>query len=516
MPYMIFNPIVKSLRKVFVIVAIAVFGLTFIGCDEDDSEKYDYSNIPVEEIEPVELNFYSIDYGSGLNDEVENIMQEIEIKLKDTIKVRPRFHIINNERYDEEIKKLISAGEKVDAFTCYNPLIYKGQDIMKDISDIFPKYASDYYNELMSTKIGEDYLHGSSIDGKLYCVPYNNFNSPRYCIIARKDLVNKYAKNGFETLEDYSNFLKDIKENEKDLIPGVVFARLFFDAYMKGNGYFENSEKHLYSSWNKEGKDIYSIENTETFNKAYTLLKNWRINEYVPKKPEAYNHPDYISNGILASRLVSIREARDFKINKVSNAYEYCLYPLYMNSTHMLEDSPIGVAVASSSKNAERVLMFIEWMHESLENYTLFRYGVEDRNYSIDNEKLILNDTIEAVPDLWNITTNFFSDYRYERSYSFDPDYQKIFKEASLNNVRTRREMFNLFDGLQKDKNKRVKFLTEYKSFTPILEKYSDNMEIFFEDIEKGHFRITPEELSEIQKKAGIDTLLKFYRDNME
>lgn len=46
------------------------------------------------DIKPVELNFYSMDYGSGIND----IMKEIEIKLKDTIKVRPRFHVIDSEK----------------------------------------------------------------------------------------------------------------------------------------------------------------------------------------------------------------------------------------------------------------------------------------------------------------------------------------------------------------------------------------------------------------------------------
>lgn len=133
-----------------------------------------------------------------------------------------------------------------------------------------------------------------------------------------------------------------------------------------------------------------------------------------------------------------------------------------------------------------------------------------------DDGKLILNDTIEVVPDLWSIITNFFADYRYERSYSFDPDYQKNSKESSLKNVRTRKEMFNPFDGLQKDENKRLKFWEEYESLSPILEKYYDNIEIFFEGIDNGNIGMAPEELIEVQKEAGIDTILKFYRDNME
>jgi len=153
-------------------------------------------------------------------------MKEIEKKTEDSIKVKPKFHFIASDEYEEKIKTLVASGKKIDAFLCNGA--YQFENYTKDITDLFPKYAPNYYRELKSNKMGEESLYNSSINGKIYSVPCNAFNCPRYFIVARKDLVDKYANGGFETLEDYGDFLKSVKENEPDLIPGAVYSRTFF------------------------------------------------------------------------------------------------------------------------------------------------------------------------------------------------------------------------------------------------------------------------------------------------
>lgn len=48
--------------------------------------------------------------------EIENMLKEVELKLSDSLKIRPSFHWINYEKYNEEIKTLIKSVKDIDAF----------------------------------------------------------------------------------------------------------------------------------------------------------------------------------------------------------------------------------------------------------------------------------------------------------------------------------------------------------------------------------------------------------------
>jgi len=271
--------------------SMAVAFLTaFDACSSPDKIKDNYDDVFYEDLEPVRLNFYAMDYTESASDnkEVENIMKEIEKKLADNIKVKPKFHFIESEKYVEVIKTLITSGKDIDAYTCNG--IYQFENYTMDITNMFPIYAPGCYNELISNEAGKELIYYSSIDGKLYSVSCN-VSCPRYFIVARKDLVDKYAKGGFETLEDYGEFLKSVTENEPCLIPEnqeffiprVVSSKSFFDAYMKGNVYY-NYDSVMYSTWKSEGKELYLMENTGEFIEAYSMLIDWRKKGYAPKK----------------------------------------------------------------------------------------------------------------------------------------------------------------------------------------------------------------------------------------
>lgn len=505
---------IKSMYLPKVCIGMMIF-LILTGCSNPGKSKNryeDYDNITAGELKPVTLNFYSMDYGlgSGIDDEIKNTLREIESKLSDSIKVKPQFHLIDHDKYEQEIKTLVSSGKDIDAVACYSPYQFDSIEIFKDISKDFPDYAPDYYKELMSSKAGEEYLYNASIDGKLCIIPYNSFNCPRYCVAARKDLVDKYAKKGLKTLEDYGEFLKAVKENDEELIPGIVFSRHFFEAYMKGNGYYEAYAAYIYNSWNNEGR-VTSFENAGEILNAYNMFRDWRTKEYAPRNPEAYYDPFYISNNMIASQLINIDELRILKLEKLSDEYEYGLYPLYTESTHLLSGAPTGIGIASGSTNAERVLMFIEWLHKSQENYDLFRYGVEGRNYNLDGEKLVYSESTKEIPYAWDIVTGFFSDYRYERTSLFDiEEYRGVVRDASLKNVKTPREIPNPLRDMEKDEMERLN--SEFESLSPVFEQYHKNMSSFFNDMDMGYFSITPQDLKEIQKEAGIDRVIDYYK----
>ena len=87
------------------------------GISNEVDELEDFSHL-----EPVELHFYTIGYGLASAskpenaDEIENMLDEVSMKLSDSIKVTPVFHWIHYEKYQNEIEKLVKSGEQVDAY----------------------------------------------------------------------------------------------------------------------------------------------------------------------------------------------------------------------------------------------------------------------------------------------------------------------------------------------------------------------------------------------------------------
>ncbi len=63
------------------------------------------------------------------------------------------------------------------------------------------------------------------------------------------------------------------------------------------------------------------------------------------------------------------------------------------------------IGISAKSENAEDVLRFIEWVHASQENYDLFVYGIEGKDYTIENGRLKrLGDFyLTSDPAFWDI-----------------------------------------------------------------------------------------------------------------
>lgn len=385
------------------------------------------------------------------------------------------------------------------------------------MTDLFPRYAPEYYSELTSHSVGLEKLQNCMLDGKLLCVPCNDLMTERAIIIARKDLMEMYAPNGFETLEDYGDFLARVKNNSTVLVPGDVNPSIYFKAYLQGNGFVEFSATYFYKKWDSKFWDeYYSMERTEEFKTAYYMLKEWYDMDYIKGNIDTV---EYMSMGGLSSILTDDLNI-DFNLNRISSKYEFVIDPLYMEEPHCVFIATRGVSVSKTSTCPERVMMFLEWMHSSQEAYDLFKYGVENRNYILNGDKIsFTSDELEIQPINDNLFLNFFKDFRYERLYEYQPDdYKEIYRDACLKNTVTNDEMMEKILGISiKDKqsfNEDLETIQynndEYERVSQSLEKYFDNMKTILKEIGRGFFRTEPEEIIQLQKETGIDEWLEY------
>lgn len=496
-----------------ILALLLVCALT--GCNVNDMDEYDYTDIRTEIPKKEDIHIYTPGYGANGQPrdkaEIDNMLSEVAKKVTESINIVPNFYWIPYERYDEEIAKLIQSGDNIDAFTCYSPHTYVQQDLILDITDLFTQYASKYYNELMKNHIGRDYLYYGSVEGKLFMIPYYGINNPRYCIVAVKELAEKYAPDGLETMEDYGQFLKKIKENERNILPGAVNAHDFFLAFMEGNGYYSEFATYFYTHF-EEPENIHSMEQTSEFMDAWRLLSQWYSEDYI----EGNTGSNTFFNGKLASQLMPLRNI-EYLFGQLSAIdTQFTIIPLYKESMILINTSGRGLAISKTCTAPERVVSFVEWIHESQENYDLFRYGVKDRNYTLQGDRITLPATVKPLTT-W-FAADYFIDIRYERiTPNMDANFKEIYKDAGFKNTVTSRQINEKFiQALNENPEAFDELAREFEQIGQMLDVYFQNMEEFINSINYGYFNISPDELAEKQKKAGVDQILSFYRKNKQ
>lgn len=521
------------LMKKTIAAIVSIFILLSMGACSSNSQEAKIEDIDlVQALEPVDIHFYTMDYGSGESEkmeEVNNMLEQVRLELKDTIKVNPKFHWIKYDEFENKLEELINSGEPVDAIASYGAGVLTQKKMLLDLVELFPKYAPNYYKELESGKINKDALYYASMDDKLYSIPNNWVDSPRYFIAARKDLVDKYSPKGFETFEDYGSFMELVKKNEKDILPGIVNGYDFFQAYVKGNGYYTSQGMYFYSSLKEQSMEIYPIERLGEFTQAFQLLKKWKTEEYVAQRHistlSEYSVEYTFHNGKLASQLFDMRMLHN-NIQNIVSDYEYSIYPLYMKSTQLLNPSTSGIALSKGCKVPERVLMFIEWLHSSQQAYDLFMYGVKDRNYMQEGEKLKFPYEMDMQKKMLaeRIDSSFFKDFRYERPYAYEPDNSKdIYLKACTENVITSRQLYKKLGidvkAWQKDEKKMQrmqKIQKEFESIKTVFDKYFANMNEFIKLVDENDFAKTPDILIEDQRGIGVDAIIEFNSKTMK
>jgi hypothetical protein len=517
------------------ITAVLILALAACsGISNEVDELEDFSHL-----EPVELHFYTIGYGLASAskpenaDEIENMLDEVSMKLSDSIKVTPVFHWIHYEKYQNEIEKLVKSGEQVDAFTTSGGAGFYARDVLLDLSVLFPEYAPNYYNELMSHSIGLQKLKYCTYDDKLVCIPGNDISTKRAFIIARKDLAEQFAPNGIETLEDYGEFMAQVKEKYPSMVPGYVHANYFFQTYILGNGYFQYQEPFLYKSLDPQRwQEYYSMEQMEEFSTAFYMLKDWYNKKYL----QATGDPGmWLAMGGMASALVSSQDLEMYQAGGASK-YEFVAYPLYMETPHEVDVNTAGVSISVSCDYPERVMMFIEWLHSSQEAYDLFVYGVENRNYVLKGDRIAYYSDKHDIKPLNKSSygpylpysmfyISYFKDFRYDRLQEYHQDgLRDILRKACLENVFTTQELEEKVLGVTAEKTSSFyadvaavnEFKAGYNRMVGNVNKYANTLSNEMQLISRGVFWHEPAELAKMLEETGIDEYIELVNDRLK
>jgi putative aldouronate transport system substrate-binding protein len=239
-------------------------------------------------------------------------------------------------------------------------------------------------------------IEANKINGKTYGVPFDSGWYKTFTFLIRKDIREKHGFPEIKSYEDLEKFMYLVKEKEPDLVPYIPHGREFIGLeipmvlnpekkmvkstvapgiiYFKGNdgkvyNMFDEPEPILWDSWLYARKlyldGILSKDTMQLF-----------VQDFVKGKGAvsvAYGDAVKISDQTAIAKAVPGAEIESWSpfgadpdLKLVSN---------FKSGNFM--------AIPVTSRNKERAMMFLDWMVSSQENYDLFAYGIEGRDYEI-------------------------------------------------------------------------------------------------------------------------------------
>jgi putative aldouronate transport system substrate-binding protein len=265
---------VKIWLKVgLLLLAISIlFNLT--GCKNQNQGS---ESAVVNDLKPVTLLFY-------LPGPAKQQTQEVLDKASETsnLNVKLNFKWIEYNKYSEQITEALSAGESFDAFLFGRPEpgslnfleMFRNNQI-KDITELLPRYAPSIFGQLSKYEI-----ESAKVENKIVAIPslFPEVN----CVIAavRQDLLDKYKISSITTLKEYGDFLRLIKENEENIVPGRLFYSLDLVAGSYGYNVLDYQQNLVYKKDDPNMK-ITPWEQTPEFKETAELISTWFKSGYI-------------------------------------------------------------------------------------------------------------------------------------------------------------------------------------------------------------------------------------------
>lgn len=359
---------VKKVISLALAAAAAVSAMSGCAKDESKSGKYVIDWYHVTGTPPVST------------EEVEKAVNEyLDGKLDAELKL----HFLDWATFDQKIATMTSGQEKFDI--CYTSSSTYSLNAVRnayvELDDLLDNYAPKT-KELL----GEDFINGARINGKIYGIQANKDKGSSYGIFYRKDLAEKYnlteQLENAKTLEDLYPALDVIKANEPDIAPLYEFSSYSNLSLLP----IDEVYYPVAINYEKDPNKIVNLVDTDEFKEGCRKVTEHMKKGYLVKGYDAETEKHFIEFQVL-------KPEKDAELN-ASRDYEW--KQVEMTAPVMTNKSAKGslMAVSRTSKNPEICVQFLEMFNTDPYLNNLIIYGIEGKDY----EK-VGDNTIKVIPN---------------------------------------------------------------------------------------------------------------------
>jgi maltose-binding protein MalE len=384
-------------RKIPVILFI-IFLSANVGCDDIkyNSIRNIFNSVPEYNEEQDELEYGDLTVAipassSSQKDYFDSIIEELNNITLNAINTKVKFIYMSQSHLSYETHYQLSSGN-CDIVLCQNGSLgyssdtslpyFVSQGLIKDITEMLPVYAPEM-NEMFHSVNYFDYM---KINDRIYRIPYYIPVSDMPIAVIRKELLEDNGIQDIDTLDDIYTLLVNSELKGKKYYFCCDYgwsANNAIDFFVNINDYLTipfitTQSGYLYDPKNNH---IVKFEDTpvlEQLRNFYYYYDLYGIDSFYH---EAVNNNNV---GII------LEKAYYCLIQPVdSNAFKYFL--LYKSkkfeSFHYV---PLWVISAASHKS-ERSLIFLNYLFNNMDANLLASYGIENRNYKIGNNGVLVN-----------------------------------------------------------------------------------------------------------------------------
>lgn len=501
----------KKLKLITLMIVIVSFVISATACGSTNGTgKADEA--ASKDLPEVKLTFFSP--GPADVKGLRNVLDEIEKKAKKELNIKLDFKLNGQSaeaNYEKMLNESNASNEPADAFVYmnfssssteqYHKLAKAG--MLKDVTDLFPTYAPNYYS-----KFNPEDLAPAKVDNKLYVVPIFQPMTSRRCAIVNESIMKKYNIPEIKTSSDYETFLKTVKEKEPDYAPSIIWGTIpeYYSLLAL------NADTCDYTVLNLGLGLIYKRNDPDMKLMAWEQTPEYRnaVESFNLYKKSGYFVD--VTTGVdmskIASSLRYYSDGASVASGAPSNSGDNRMkvYPLDMDKkAQRAMDISGGIIINANSSNAERILMFIEWLQGNQENYDLLSYGIKDKNYVLYGDQLGKSSSIDFDDSYfshWYGRNGFFNIERERTGVENPPDYYKKYLSDVYDNAEYP-EHAGFYPELES-----VKDIASYRRLT-----YSK----VEESIVKGEYKDNSiEEYIKDQKQHGVDRLVSVVQQQLD
>lgn len=319
---------------------------------------------------------------------LENEFAEI---MKNDLGIKLNITFVSWDSYWAQKDIMLAAQEPIDLYW----------DGLPDISTIVNKKQAQPLDSLIQ-EYGQDMLkvipmsqiQGGQINGITYGIPsaYAPSSAMFQLITVRQDLLEAVGMKSIESPDDLMKFSKKAKEKFPHIKGGgdSIFKPL--TRYYADEQYYWIASEDLVV-FGEESFDAYSYYHTEAFKELSKFNRRMtEAGQYSDEVTIKYNERDsrmqsgnYLwVEGSLGKDLEIINSVRQNVPEAVLKSY--LLSP--EKPTYITAAGGEVICIPQTAPNPTGAMRFLNWMYKSLDNYNISLFGIEGKDYVIENERI--------------------------------------------------------------------------------------------------------------------------------
>lgn len=376
------------------VLTMALTGCTKSGTESEgtpgnQSTAADTPTVATEaELEPYEVVWYFGGNGSEPNEKL--VEDEIGKYLKDKINTTVDIITFPLGELAQKVQTIIASGEKADlVFSCswlFPYLDVARNGLAVEITDEMLNMYAPHAKEVL----GEKWLPGAEVDGKLYHLPCNKEVGAQGGVLLNKALVDKY-KFDISTIkkyEDLTPMLQTIKDNEPDVYPlgtcGNDTAGQLTACYGNWSG------QNLLINFPMNGTKWVTVFDIPECVEVFRVTKKFYDAGFVRQDAVTVSdvNPDLKAGKVFATHM-QLKPGKAAEMANTTPGIEWVQVGLTDCVIRSGDVTGSMMTIPKTCPKPERVLMFYDYFYHDINMLTLVNYGIENLHYVKIDDKTI-------------------------------------------------------------------------------------------------------------------------------